>query len=352
MVDWTKSMGVTYEYYLVDPNTWENTRKLDFVKNSNISRDHSSETRGSATIEVTKLVGECYVREYLVTIQNGVTERHPLGTHLVQSPSSGFDGKVKSVTLDAYTPLLELKEKFPPIGYSLLKGDNIMEKAYQIVRENVRAPVVRANCDITLDYDFVANPGDTWVTFVAELIANAKYELGLDELGRVIFLPKQDTAALQPVWTYTAGNASILHPEITMDHDLYGIPNVVEVIYSNGMDSYYAKVINDDPNSPTSIVNRGRVIPHIDTNPSLVGNATEYQVKEYARQLLKEMSTVEYTISYTHGYCPTRVGDCVRLDVPEAGLNGVKARVISQSIGCKTECSVKEKAVYTTTLWG
>ena len=352
MPDWTDSMQQTFEYYTVDPGTWKNVKKLTNVKSSTIVRDSEAETLGSATIDVNDLLGECYIRIYLITIQNGIREEHPLGTVLVQTPSSSFTGMVRNVSMDAYTPLLELKEKQPPLGYSILEGDNIMENAYLIIRENARAPVVETEDSETLYSDFVANTDDTWITFIADLIANAKYELSLDELGRILFAPKQDTASLQPVWTYTDDNSSILYSDVSIDHDLYGIPNVVEVIYSDGTDYHYSKVTNDDENSPVSTVNRGRIIPYRVTNPSFAGVPTESQIQEYAEQLLRDLSTVEYTVTYTHGYCPVRLGDCVRLNYIRAGLNGIKAKVIQQTIKCEPGCPVTEKAVYTVKLWG
>ena len=66
----------------------------------------------------------------------------------------------------------------------------------------------------------------------------------------------------------------------------------------------------------------------------------------------KSLSTLEYEVTYTHGYCPVRLGDCVRLDYAKAGLSGVKAKVISQSIDCVPGCPVTETAVFTTKLWG
>lgn len=351
MVDWTKSMQQTFEYYTVDPGTWKDVKLLDNVKTSSISRDSEVETLGSATIDITESVGESYIRIYLITIQKGVKEKHALGTFLVQTPSSSFNGKIREVSMDAYTPLLELKENPPPLGYSVLKNDNIMDIAYALVSENLRAPVVKTSNTSTLSYDFVADPNDTWLSFVTDLIANAKFTFGLDEMGRILFLPKQDTASLQPVWEYDDSNSSILYPDLSMDHDLYGIPNVVEVIYSNGKDSYYAKAVNEDENSPISTVNRGREIIHRVTNPDLVGDPTEKQIKEYAERTLKELSCLEYTITYKHGYCPVRIGDCVRLNYSLAGLTNIKAKVISQSIKCEPGCPVTEKAVFTTNLW-
>lgn len=352
MPNWTESMKQTFEYYTVDPNTWKDVKKLDFVKSSTINRNTDSETLGSASFDVDETIGECYLRAYLVTIQNGVTERHPLGTFLVQTPRYSYDGKVKSYSMDAYTPLLELKEKPVPIGYYVPKGENIMDFAYMLCRSNMRGPVVKTTNSRKMHEDFVADTSDNYLTYVIDLIANAKYILTLDEMGRVLFSPKQDMASLSPVWTYDDGNSSILYPDFTIDNDLYGIPNVVEVIYSNGTDYYYERVVNDDPNSPVSTVNRGREITHRVTDPSVIGDPTEDQIKEYARNLLKEVSTLEYTIAYSHGYCPVRVGDCVRLNYEKAGLYDVKAKVIEQSISCEPGCPVSEKAVFTKKLWG
>lgn len=351
MIDWLSSMQQTFEYYTVDPNTWRDAKKIENVISSTIDRDSEAETLGSATITMSEAIGECYVRIYLVAIQNGNTYKVALGTFLVQTPSWSFDGKTKEISVDAYTPLLELKENLPPIGYSLLEGENIMNMAYRLCRERVRAPVIEAVCDTNLYDDFVANTKDTWLTFLTDLIENAKYVFDLDEMGRVLFLPVQETASLQPVWTYTDDNSSILYPDISLDRDLYGIPNVVEVVYSSGKDNYYARVVNDNPNSPISTVNRGREIVHRVTNPSLYGDPTENQTKEYAERLLKELSTLECTVTYSHGYCPVRVNDCVRLNYTRSGISGVKAKVISQSIDCSAGCKVTETAVYTTNLW-
>ena len=351
MPDWSKSMQQTFEYCIVDPGTWKDIKKLDTVKSCSITWDSDTDTLGSATIDATETLGECYIRVYLVTIQNGLRERHPLGTFMVQTPSSTFDGKIRTVSMDAYTPLIELKEKQPPLGYSILKDANIMDMAYQLTAENLRAPVVRTKSSDKLYYDFISETDDTWITFISDFIANAKYSFGLDELGRVLFVPAQDTASLQPLMTFDDSNSSILYPEISMDHDLYKLPNVVEVIYSNGSKHHYARAVNNDANSPISTINRGREIVYRETDPSFAGEPTDDQIDAYAQQLLRKMSSIEYTVSYSHGYCGVRLGDCVRLNYKRAGITNVKAKIISQSIKCEPGCPVTEKAVFTTKLW-
>lgn len=364
MPDWTQSMQRTYEYYIVDPGTWRDIQKLDTVKKCTINRDSTVETLGSATFDIVDSVGECYIRAYLITIQNGIKEKFALGTYLIQTPSSDFNGKIRAVTMDGYTPLLELKENPPPIGYFLSEGENIMKNVYLTTREQVRAPVVETACIDKVAYDFVANSNDTWLSFNKDLMKNAKYSYYLDEMGRVLFAPIQDILTLQPVWTYNDDNSSILYPELSVNHDIYGIPNVIEIVYSKGFydpedgsTQYFYTIRNDDPNSPTSTVSRGRKITHREMDPTLVGISgadvliTKHVIESYAEQLLKELSSQEYTVTYSHAYCPVRIGDCVRLNYESAGLVDVKAKVISQSITCTPACKVTEKAVFTRKLW-
>ena len=352
MPDWTKSMQQSYEYYIVDPGTWCDSKRLDNILTGNIERDAEAETLGSATFDISDAIGECYIRAYLVTIQNGVTEREPLGTFLIQTQKTQFNGKYTKIPVDAYTPLLELKENPPPLGYSIAKESNVMDYAYWITREQVRAPVVKTELDEKLYSDFVANTDDTWLSFTNDLIANAKYKLGLDELSRVIFIPDQDVEALQPVYTFNDDDSSILYSDITTNRDMYGIPNVVEVSYSGSDKNYYARVVNDDPNSPVSTVNRGREITHRVTNPEFPGEPTDGQIEQYANTLLKQLSRIEYTVTFSHGYCPVRLGDCVRLNYKRAGISDVKAKITKQSIDCKPGCKITETAVFTKNLWG
>lgn len=477
MIDWSASMQQTFEFYEVDPSTWKDKKLITIVKTGNINRDAEVETRGSATFDITESVGECYIRVYLISIQGDERDKRPLGTFLAQTPASSFDGKTRNVSMDAYTPLLELKEKNPRVGYFIAKNEDVMEFAYNLTSSNVRAPVIKpVTPSNKLTNNFIADMNDNWLTFINDLItaahtstcyevenvdgkyvrsirtvevqqdqindtkvgdttdrypvysgtvsrmvavqycvvvngstetyyrvletedgyvrgeeintpvsgsiigdqvltttndyiytgymyetydsyycvveSNTRYTMTVDEMGRICYVPDQDVASMQPIWTYTDDNSSILYPELTLDHDLYGIPNVVEVVCSDGNKVYYSKATNDDSNSPLSTKTRGREIVYRITNPEIYGAITQEKVDDYAVKTLKSLSSVEYTVSYTHGYCPVRVGDCVRLNYSRAGINNVKAKVIRQSIKLEPGCPVTETAVFTTNLWG
>ena len=70
MPDWTRSMSQTFEYYLVNPNTWGDDVQIRDVTSCSIDRDSTADTLGSASIDFTEDHGEEYIREYLVTRQN------------------------------------------------------------------------------------------------------------------------------------------------------------------------------------------------------------------------------------------------------------------------------------------
>ena len=347
-IDWTASMQQTFEFYLVDPNTWEKVRRVDTIISGSITNDLDNETLGSASFTTSEVLDECYIRPYLVCTQNKITKSFPLGTFLVQTPSTKFDGRITNITLDAYTPLLELKDGKPPYGYGLSSGFNVMETARNIIREHCRVPVIKTDSDKVLGSDFISDfDNDTWLIFVSDLINTAGYSLGLDELGRVIFVPYKQITALQPVWTFDDGNSSILLPEITVSRDLYSIPNVVEVLYSDEHGYCYSRAVNDKSTSDVSTVRRGREIIHRVSNPEGMDKPTQEELDIYAQRMLYDMSSLECSISFSHGYCGVRVGDCVMLNYERAGLRNVKAKIVSQSIECRPGCKVSATAVYT-----
>lgn len=354
MPDWSKSMKQRYEYYVVDPETWGDTIPLDCVTTCTVMRDAEAETLGSASFNVTKDLAEHYIRVYLVTDQNGVTERFCLGTFLASAPSYDYNGTTKSMQMDGYTPLIELKENQPPLGYSLMKEESIMAMASALTDENMRGPVVSIDGAgrKTLYDNFVANTDDTWLSFIKDLILMDEHKFALDDYSRVLFDPVVPLDKMQPIYIYDTDNSSILYPDLTIERDFYGIPNVVEVYAQSEDGPISARVENTLATSPVSIQNRGREIVKRYVNPQLSGTPTEDSLRDYATQMLQQLSTLVYTVSYKHGFTDlVRLGDCVRLNYPEAGLDGVNAVVINQNITCKPGCEVSERAQFTRTYW-
>lgn len=359
MTQWDASgMTQEYEYYEVDTGTWQDKRLLKTVTSCTITRDSTSDTLGSATFAADELYGEMYVRAYLITIQNRVRQRHPLGTFLVQSPSMSFDGKVSTSDFEAYTPLIELKENNPPVGYYIPKNASILDKAADIIKNTAkaRAPIVYVSNDAagagSIVSNFVSDGNETWVKYLTEYLACANYRIDLDEFGRILLSPIQPIRTLQPTFVYTDDNSSILYRDISVTKDIYSVPNVVEVTYSDKNYTLSSVAKNEDPDSATSIPTRGREIIKRITDPKLNGVPTQPMIDEYARQELEKESTIQCKVTYKHGYNNVRVGDCIRIDYRRAGILIEKAQVISQKISCKDGCPVSETAVFNMPLWG
>lgn len=355
MIDWTRSMQQTYEFYTVDPDSWGDKEKITTIESCSITRDASVDTLGSASFNCNDVMDEQYIRIYLRVKQGDENDRVCLGTFMTQTPTDKFNGKRRDISLDGYTPLIELKQDYPSLGYSVEKNTAIMDTVYKLCVENMRAPVLAAKTDKNLYSHFVANSDDTWFSFISALMANANYSFGLEPEGRVIFEPYIELSSMKPVWTFDDSNSSILMPEISNQRDLFNVPNVVEVIYSTDSQIYVSTAINDDPNSITSTVTRGHIVKHRDSSPNISenmsGDNAQAYLDAYAEKLLRNLSNVEHELTYSHGYCPVRLGDCVLLNYERAGLSNIRAKVVKQEIDCTTGCKVNETAIYTTQLW-
>lgn len=356
-VDWTQSMQQSFSFYKVNPNTWRDEERLDTILSAEIVRDSEEETLGYATFSADDIEGEFYIRTYMDVTQNGKFYHIPLSTNLTQTSISGYDGKRNNLTIDSYTPLIELKEKNPPIGFYFDKGDNILEKTKSWTDQLCRAPVLdwkTPSWDITVkdENGFVSENDETWMTFLTAFLKNAKHVYRLTELGEIYFDEDNQSVETQSVFTYSDDGLSILYPEISMTQDLYDIPNVVELVISKpDMNrGLLIRAVNDNPNSIISTVKRGREIVTRINDPDITGYNNEAQFQQLAEKLLDDLSSVEYILEYKHGFCPVKLGDCVTINYKKANLRNIRAKVIKQTITCEPGCPVNETASYTVNL--
>ena len=372
MIDWTKSMKQTYEFYIVNPVTGLNVKKLDTVTSASVSRDITSNMQVSGSIDYDGELDEEYVRIYLVAEQNNEVEKIPLITMLCQTPSTSFNGKRKTTSITGYSPLVEMQDVYPPFGYTIpayKPGFFISDLIYDICSENVRTKVLEiphsldtTNTDPiekiskeTFVNAYVSDPSKSWFELFNDLVGIIGYIARVDELGKIYFEKTQTLSKMKPTYTFDANNSSILSSDLTIDRDLYGIPNVIEIICTLIDGNTISKtVVNDDKNSSTSTVSRGRKVVRREINPDQLGKISkdnQNRIEEYAYSILEKVNTLEYRISYSHGYCGNNVGDCVRINYPSAGIVNEKAYVISQKIDCKTGCMVEETAILTKKLF-
>ena len=372
-VDWTKSMQQTFEFYTVDPNNWYDDEKLENIISCDLTHDLTSDKRGNASITVTESLPESYIRTYLVVAQAGYMHKICLGTYLYMTSSDSFDGMKHNITMTGYTPMVELEEKLPPLGFHIIgitnrkhSGDAPMvtDAIKDIVTTYTRCEIEnRTVIQKPLLNDFVAGTNDNFLTVINNILNASslqQYILTVDEWGTIIVKDKPVLEDAIPTYIYTDDNSSILLPSLDTNDDIYGIPNVVEVLYTGDKRLPAIRVIvkNEDPTSIVSIPARGRKIAKRFTITNIAAPVNDYseaavraQVIAQAERLLEAASTINKTISYSHGYCDVKVGDTVLINYERAGVTGIRAKVVSQRISCKPGCQVDEQAVYTKKLW-
>lgn len=372
-VDWTKSMQQTFEFYTVDPNNWYDDQKLENIISCDLTHDLTSDKRGNASISVTEPLPESYIRTYLVVTQAGYMHKICLGTYLYMTSSDSFDGMKHNITMTGYTPMVELEEKLPPLGFHVIGITNrkhsgnapmVTEAIKDIVTTYTRCEIEnRTVIQKPLLNDFVAGTNDNFLTVINNILnasSLGQYILTVDEWGTIIVKDKPVLEDAIPTYIYTDDNSSILLPSLDTNDDIYGIPNVVEVLYTGDKRLPAIRVIvkNEDPTSIVSIPARGREIAKRFTINNIAAPVNDYseaavraQVTAQAERLLEAASTINKTISYSHGYCDVKVGDTVLINYERAGVTGIRAKVVSQRISCKPGCQVDEQAVYTKKLW-
>lgn len=352
MIDWSRQMSQDFEYWKVNPNTWADSEKLDCINSCSLTYDSSAETVGTASFNSYKSLPECYVRTYLIASQNGIEYRVPLATNLVQTPSVKWDGYVHSTSLNAYSPLLELKSDNPPIGYSILKKKVISSVFNSLYSEHCRAPLANTyNTYKTLYSDFTAEDSDTWLSFFNSLLSYDDRYLSVDGLGQIVISENEKIKALPVDYVFTDNNSSIVYPDTTDKTDYYDVPNRVEVLYSDNNQYFFSRVENRNVDSELSIPNRGRVVLYRETSPEFSGIPTKSIVDTYAKTILKNKSTIQHELTIKHGYCGVGINQAVVLNLKKAGLVGIKGLITKQSITCEKGLPVSSTIVYSEELW-
>ena len=350
-IDWTNGARQTWRYWVVDPKTWRDSRELGNVVSCEVTRDETTDTLESGSIEFDgdAPVGEMIVRVYLDAEQDGASERLCIGTLVVQTPSWKGDGRVMTSDADMYGVLCDLADDQPPIGYSVVARSDPLASAATAARGVMRAPVGAPPDGEPLEDHYVADDGESWLDAIRDLAERGGCTLAVDSYGQVRFEPRRRLTAITPVQTFDDSNSSVLDANVEVTSDMYKVPNVVQVVWSDAGHSVVAEEVNDDEGSSLSIQSRGRRILHRISNPEeLSSGCTESAARAIAQVKLAELSHVERSITFSHALVSPlpALGDCVRLRYDKYGID-CRARVSRQVIHCETGGMVECTATWT-----
>lgn len=145
--------------------------------------------------------------------------------------------------------------------------------------------------DHVLQIDREWELGENVMDIVNELLKEINFNNFFIDADGIVCLTKK-VKCFFPTHIYRDGQYSILCPDLSLNEDIYKIPNVFIGIVSRPESApiVYRKV-NDDPNSSISTIGRGFEIAYVETLSDI---ASEEELKKYIDDLyLKSIQVVE-----------------------------------------------------------
>ena len=343
MADWTGGYSAEWRVSYVDPDTWDETGPVEGVRSVSIERGYgeSAPLLESATMEVDGEWGvqERWVRISMVANQGG-RERVDVATMLFAAASTRMQQRSPTSTVTGWSVLKPASDAILPIGSYAPIGVDIAERAAELLRSCVAAPVEVDGKGPKLNDHMVFDPGMTVLEAVWAILGAGRWCVQIDGMGVVHILPMPTEPALD----LDKAHAALLMPGVDDDLDLSDVPNRYTVIDGANV----AVASNTDEDSPVSITVRHRIVDAYDDSPVLVGGES---LESYAARKLAEASTVMRSRRYTREWWPGVLPySVVRGGIAEVGLDG-DMRVVAQSLVCGRGVTVTETATQEVRLW-
>lgn len=187
----------------------------------------------------------------------------PQGVFLLTSPRRAVDAAdVVTREVEAYDQLIVLAEDKVTDRYIVAAGTNVIDALRQVLQG---AGITEHNLTPTakvLPADLEWEPGTAKLRVVNDLLAIINYRsLYFDETGRAVGKPYVSPQTAPSEFTYSDDSDSVSLPAMDQTLDLFNISNTWVVVVSEpDRPPLSSTFTNDDPDSPTSTVSRGRTI--------------------------------------------------------------------------------------------
>lgn len=346
-IDWTSSYEVDWKIYKVNPDTWDEAEMLENAMSVSVNKDCTDDVPLLETSSITVDLGvnedfsDGWYRTVAFVSQNGTYEMYPIATQWYEITDDVVDYGVARATVRGQSVLLPATEHYMRNGDFLPKGANAAEWAYLQLIGCLKCPVYLEGDGFILNQFVVYDEGDSVLSAVWHALDAGKWCLQIDGRGVVRIMKRPEL----PTLSIDVTNRRLLQPGVQRSRGKADVPN--RYVAKDG--DFEESVVNDDPGSPSSTVNVGRVITaDLDTNPMYIDNESLWT---YVRRRLEELSTKSRTYSYKREYHPDiRPLDIINVFSEEDGLRGY-LRVSTQQLTLDNGISVSETGVEEEKLW-
>lgn len=325
MSDWAQSYTAKWRMVSVNPKTWGDDDDLVVLDSISLSKNATDSVPllETATVKTTVGLGErvpsgWYRLQMDTTFSDGSIERVNLATLLFERTSGSINYNVDQQTLKGQSVLKPASDRLMIAGEFVPKGYDGARWVADHLGECVNAPIeVVGGFEVNEHYVF--DDDTSYLKACWKLLDAAGWVIRIDGTGSIQIVEKPKNPSL----VLDRANSNIVIPGIDYDEDYSKVPNRYYAIRG----SRAAVAVNDDPDSPTSVVQKGRYIDYTDRDVIQVNGES---LQQYANRKLEEASIVTVTHDYQREYWP----DVVPMDLVRGQLANIfegDMRVITQS---------------------
>ena len=338
-MNWNEGLSALYELKTVDPVSWMDSGSLDFIEGSITKTD--SELIESASLKMTEMIGESWVRVYLKAKQTGTGARVAVFTGLATTLNQNIDGWRSEYPVSCFSVLKPAKETLTPRGYYIPAGAPAAQIAAELLSVGPAPVTFEGNAPDLLE-SIVTEDSDTNLSVAWNVLNAIGWRIRILGDGHIHICP----AATEPSARYDADENDAVEPKITNTDDWYKCPNCIRVVSGDK----YVEVKDEDPDSALSIAARKAIrggTGEIWLQENASGLGANESLEEYALRKLKDAQSHAREIKYYRRFNPdVTVTDIVNLHYPRQGIDG-NFRITAQTISLKYSPRVDEKVVAT-----
>jgi len=293
------SRKVTFKYNLLDRNDiLQGT--LDGVTSATVSYGTFRVIERSATFGLDEYTQRNinYLTDqiqpiFVLHMPNGGTVEWPLGIFLLESPSRKINGKFSTREIGAYDKTLIIEMDRFTSRYFIPAGTNYVGAVVRILATAGLTKITIPPSPFEIRTDREIPVGTKLKEAVNDLLREINYRsISVDAEGFMWSAPYIEPTLREVTQWYSASRDSIIMPEFEESLDLASRANVFTRVARNLAEEteLVATVINSNPMSPISTVNRGRQIVNFD------------EIENIANQEALEMHVQRIAIDHTSAY--------------------------------------------------
>lgn len=327
MADWTgPRYDAAWTYRRIKWGTWEDLGEYQQVSGMTLNRSAFDSLKASGSISY---VGEpvdevdALAAYYGFTDSSGERVEMKVATVLVEADdhelrSLASGGVHQYGTAKFYSLLKVLSDAKCKMPLTVPAGANAVASAKGIIEGcGLRTNAQTSAYTLAADHTFAAS--DSLLTVVNWLLDAAGYSsASTDADGAVVLAPYIEPTARETTWSFANDQSSTMYVGVTAESDWRDAPNVVTLVHETDEATITATAKNIDPDSKSSLPNRGwRENGMTDSVSELQGETVWDRIstlKRLARKKLIDNSTEIRCAKFSTLFVPLHIGDAVDVD--------------------------------------